>query len=122
MVQRINVEVIARFDLEGSVIPLEILWEDGRTFPIDRVITSQWAASLKAGGQGIRYTVLVGGRQAYLFFENPLWFVECINRSKCTACTEKVYRLTGWVYQTAWILSGKPSKGLPLRTCKEPVP
>ena len=47
---------------------------------------------------------------------------QCINRSKCTACTEKVYSLTGWVYRTAWILSGKPSKGLPLRTCKEPVP
>lgn len=76
MAQRINVEVIARFDLEGCIVPLEIIWEDGRTFSIDRVINSQRAASLKAGGQGIRYTVLVGGRQAYLFFENPLWFVE----------------------------------------------
>ena len=53
---------------------------------------------------------------------SPLSNGFCINRSKCTACTEKVYRLTGWVYRTAWVLSGKPSKGLPLRTCKEPVP
>lgn len=76
MAQRINVEVIARFDLEGCIVPLEIIWEGGRIFPVDRVINSQRAASLKAGGQGTRYTILVGGRQAYLFFENPLWFVE----------------------------------------------
>lgn len=76
MVTRVNVEIIARFDLEGCITPLKIIWEDGRTFTIDRILASQRAASLKAGGQGIRYTILVGGRQAYLFFEDPIWFVE----------------------------------------------
>lgn len=76
MARRVNVEVIARFDLEGYITPLEIIWEDSRHFTIDKVVTSQRAASLKAGGQGIRYTVMVGGRQAYLFFEDPIWFVE----------------------------------------------
>lgn len=76
MAKRINVEVITRFNLDGYITPLEIIWEDGRTYTIDKVITSQRAASLKAGGQGIRYTVSVGGRQAYLFFEDPIWFVE----------------------------------------------
>lgn len=76
MIRRVNVEIVARFDLEGCITPLEIIWEDGRTFAIDKVIASQRAASLKAGGQGTRYTVMIDGRQAYLFYENPIWFVE----------------------------------------------
>ena len=76
MFQRVNVEVIARFDIDGYITPLEIIWTNGRIFTIDKVVTSCRAASLKAGGQGIRYTILVGGRQAYLYFENPIWFVE----------------------------------------------
>ncbi len=34
------------------------------------------AASTKAGGQGIRYTVRVLGRETYLFEEENRWFVE----------------------------------------------
>ena len=75
MTRRVNVEIIARFDLEGCITPLEIIWEDGRAFVIDKVVASQRAASLKAGGQGTRYTVMIGGRQAYLFYENPMWCV-----------------------------------------------
>ncbi|MCB7306082.1 hypothetical protein NE683_18810 [Bariatricus massiliensis] len=76
MSRRINVEVIARFNLEGDITPLQINWEDGQVFKIDRILASRQAASLKAGGQGIRYTIMVGGRQAFLYFENPIWFVE----------------------------------------------
>lgn len=76
MSRRINVEVIARFNLEGDITPLQINWEDGQVFKIDRILASRQAASLKAGGQGIRYTIMVCGRQAFLYFENPIWFVE----------------------------------------------
>ena len=76
MSRRINVEVIARFNLEGDITPLQINWEDGQVFKIDRILAARQAASLKAGGQGIRYTIMVGGRQAFLYFENPIWFVE----------------------------------------------
>ena len=34
------------------------------------------ACSLKTGGTGIRYTVVVEGRSTYLFYEGPRWFVE----------------------------------------------
>lgn len=73
---RINVEVIARFDTEGNITPLAILWADGRKLPIDRVLDARRAASLKAGGVGMRYTVVIYGKQRYLYYEEPLWFVE----------------------------------------------
>ena len=71
-----NVEVIAKFDTAGGITPLMIVWEDGRKLPIDRVTDVRRAASLKAGGVGLRYTVVIYGKQRYLYYEEPLWFVE----------------------------------------------
>ena len=70
------VEVTAKFDVDGTVVPLEIQWEDGTKFEIDRILDIRRAASLKAGGAGIRYTCRILGKQTYLFFEDPAWFVE----------------------------------------------
>lgn len=70
------VEVVAVTDEEGQVTPMEVVWEDGRRFSVDRVLDCRRAHSLKTGGTGLRYTVAVGGRATYLFFEDPRWFVE----------------------------------------------
>ena len=76
MARKVFVEVMARFDTEGKITPLSLLWEDGTVYEIDRVIDVRRAASLKAGGMGIRYTVRINGKQSYLFYEEPKWFVE----------------------------------------------
>ncbi|RHO08850.1 MULTISPECIES: hypothetical protein [Clostridium] len=82
---KVYVDVIAQFNSEGVLIPLSLTWEDGEKFDIDRVTDIRQAAAMKAGGQGDRYTIWIGGRQSYLFFErnhsltgNNLgrWFVE----------------------------------------------
>lgn len=69
-------EIAARFDTEGNITPLSLRWEDGTVYEIDRVTGLRRAASLKAGGMGMRYTVLINGKQRYLFYEEPRWFVE----------------------------------------------
>ena len=76
MARKVFVEVTARFDAEGKITPLSLLWEDGTVYEIDRVLDVRRAASLKAGGMGIRYTVRINGKQSYLFYEEPRWFVE----------------------------------------------
>ena len=76
MARKVFVEVTAKLDTEGRIIPLSLLWEDGTVYEINRVLDVRRAASLKAGGMGIRYTVSIGGRQSYLYFEEPKWFVE----------------------------------------------
>ena len=76
MIRKVYVEVTARFDVEGRITPLCIHWEDGRNYEIDRVLDVRRAASLKAGGQGIRYTVQIKRKTTYLFYESPKWFVE----------------------------------------------
>ena len=67
------VDVVANIDVDGRVTPLSIRWRDGR---IDRVHEAIRRASTRVGGMGIRYLVTVHGRDKYLFFEDPRWFVE----------------------------------------------
>ena len=51
---KINLKVHAEFDIDGSIRPTSIVWEDGRVFAIDRILDIRRAASLKAGGMGMR--------------------------------------------------------------------
>ena len=72
------VDVTAAFFADGRMRPLWITWEDGRRFEVDKVLDCRRAASMKAGGTGIRYTCLICGSRHYLFYEeNYKWFVEC---------------------------------------------
>ena len=64
---KIFVKVRADHLLDGSTRPLMLRSEDGPTLRIDRVLDVREAPSLKAGGQGVRYTCMVQGRQLYLF-------------------------------------------------------
>ena len=59
-----------------EVTPLSLTWEDGTVFEIDKVLDCRRAASLKAGGVGMRYIIQIGKRQSYLYYEDPRWFVE----------------------------------------------
>lgn len=70
------VSVTAKFDPDGNIIPLRINWDDGRSFEIERVTDVRFAASLKAGGAGIRYTCRIKSREKYLFLEENRWFIE----------------------------------------------
>ena len=80
--QKIYVEMYVRFNTDGSMRPVQLKWEDGQTFEIDKVIDVRRAAS-GAGGAGLRYTVKIMGQLRRLFFEDiysdtgwPRWFVE----------------------------------------------
>ena len=56
------VQVIASFDSSGKLIPQAVIWEDGRKYEIDRVSEIKQVASMKVGGQGDRYTIIVNGQ------------------------------------------------------------
>ena len=74
---KLYVDVIAEFTKDGKLRPLWLIWEDGRKYEIDRIKSCQRAASRKAGGVGLRYTIMVQGQERYLYYEeNYHWFVE----------------------------------------------
>ena len=82
---KVYVPVEVAFEEDGRMFPRRVLWEDGRTYTVDRVLDMRPAHAARAGGQGDRYTVRVNGHETYLFFEHApdsggavmgRWFVE----------------------------------------------
>ena len=70
------VKVRADHEIGGRIMPLMFRDEDGEGVRIDQILDIREAPSLKAGGQGIRYTCRVGGRQFFLFHDRDDWFIE----------------------------------------------
>lgn len=74
--RKVYVDVNLDVDKDGNKRPRVITWEDGIKYEVDRVKQICRAASTKVGGCGIRYTVMVCGKETYLFNEDERWFVE----------------------------------------------
>lgn len=72
------IEVAAHFDLQGKILPVMFWWENGKSYSIDKVLDVRRAASLKAGGLGVRYTCRILGKERCLYYDNfdQKWFVE----------------------------------------------
>lgn len=82
---KVYVPVKVVFREDGVMLPRELIWEDGRRYKIDKVTDIRPAPALRAGGQGDRYTIMIEGKQSFLFFERSTnltgnyigrWFVE----------------------------------------------
>ncbi|MBR4691343.1 MAG: hypothetical protein IKP17_01160 [Oscillospiraceae bacterium] len=73
---KVYVAVEADFLPDGRILPKSVTWEDGKKYAIDRIQDIRKAASLKAGGAGIRYTVRIGRATTCLYLEENRWFVE----------------------------------------------
>ena len=85
MSKRKYVKVLTCYREDGLMIPVQIWWEDGQKYKIERVKGPVPAAAQKCGGCGDRYTIYIEGKERYLYFErsselvgNHLgrWFVE----------------------------------------------
>ena len=74
---KVYVDVTAEFSKEGVLTPKSFIWKDGSVYEIQRVKDMRRAASMKAGGVGMRYTCVIEGQDKYLFYEDILCF-KCI--------------------------------------------
>ena len=80
------IDVDVAISASGQMLPRIIHWTDGRKYTISKVKAIVPSPTLKAGGQGDRYTVMLENQERYLFFERPTdsddasmvgrWFVE----------------------------------------------
>ena len=70
------VPVTLDVDKEGAILPRLIWWDNGVIFQIDQILYKCRASSNKVGGGGIRYTVMIRGKESFLFHEGNKWFVE----------------------------------------------
>lgn len=70
------VDMIVQYTEDGKILPLAVRWAEGEIYDIDKIIDVRPAASLKAGGAGIRYTCMMQGHEKYIWLEENRWFVE----------------------------------------------
>ena len=63
-------------DKEGVFYPRLIRWDNGLVFQIEQILYKCRASSKKVGGGGIRYTVMIKGKETFLFRVGEKWFVE----------------------------------------------
>lgn len=57
------VPVLVRFDAEGKMRPVEIEFEEGQTFAVDRILDVRRAACQSVGGVGDRYACQILARR-----------------------------------------------------------
>lgn len=74
--EKIYVGIVSMTNADGSVVPLKLVWEDGRVWDIDRVLDVRPGVARKAGGEGLRYLCRIGHHERELWFSHGLWFVE----------------------------------------------
>ncbi len=54
---------------EGKTIPLSVSWDDGRNFPIDKILHSGIHMPETGGVPVMRYTCMISGQLRYLYQE-----------------------------------------------------
>ena len=59
----------------GALKPVRIYWADGRAFDVSKTLHS---CTSKDDFEGIRYTVLIGSAEKYLYRIGGKWYVEPI--------------------------------------------
>ena len=57
----------------GVVVPQTVAWKNGQMWNIDRVL--HFCVSHDGEYDGIRYTVLVGDEEKYLYRVGHIWYV-----------------------------------------------
>lgn len=77
--RKVCVAVLVSISPDRTKTPVSLTFEDGNTYPIDRVCGKKRAVASKVGGTDICYTIMVRGRQTYLFEDEDQWFLEAKN-------------------------------------------
>lgn len=62
---------------DGLLLPKAVLWKDGRRFEISRVLF--YSASPTGEYEGIRYTVMIGSTEKYIYRVNHKWYVMALS-------------------------------------------
>lgn len=77
------VDVLVRHSTSGKQKPAAILYDDGRTYEIEKGTACFVAKASKIGGEmALRYTIQVLGQETYLYEKEGLFFVEAKVRNQ----------------------------------------
>lgn len=70
---RVPIQVECERDAGGMVMPKTVIWPDGRRFSVSRVLFQSTSPTNEY--EGIRYTVIIGSAEKYIYRVNHEWYV-----------------------------------------------
>ena len=73
--QKVFLTVQCSCDPDGVIIPTRIRWADGRCWKINKVLHTCTASHHEF--KGIRYTIIIGSAEKYLYRDGQQWYVGC---------------------------------------------
>jgi len=79
MFRKVRVGVYLFTSEYGKTTPIALVWEDGRVFKIDKVISVKNCNPKYVGAVSPeQYEIKIGGSVRYLYYENYInkWFIE----------------------------------------------
>ena len=81
--EKLFVNVLCDHHKDGTLRPVRIIWADGRTWDIKR--TLHVAEPVEDEFKGIRYTVLIGSAEKYIYRTGTKWYVEPVRAEEDTS-------------------------------------
>ena len=81
--EKLYVNVRCDHHPDGTLKPRQIIWEDGRTWEIRR--TLHVAEPVEDEFEGIRYTVLIGSAEKYIYRIGTKWYVSPVRTKEDTS-------------------------------------
>ena len=76
IILRKEITVSALMKPSREVLPLSVVWEDGRVFEVDKILDIRPSAGTNGGGMGLRYRVRILGQEKFLYLDGYVWFIE----------------------------------------------
>lgn len=76
------VDMEVAFTKEGAVIPKKIRLKDGRTWTIERLVHTCEEGLESGRNEGIRYTVIIGGVEKYIYERHGRWYVNSAGKEE----------------------------------------
>lgn len=90
--RKVYVEVLAAHQINGECVPMSISFENGVEYKIDRVRSVERVAAVRPT---LRYTVIVEGKQTFLYLEEDVkWFVHLKGQAKTVHITADCCKAT----------------------------
>ena len=73
MLKKIEINVETLLDENGNVVPYRVIWNDGRSWKIDALISRQTSRTNEF--LGVRYTVMLAGKEKNIYRIGSQWYV-----------------------------------------------
>ncbi len=70
---KVSVKVETEINTDGKLVPKAVIWNDGRKFRVSRVLYQSKSPTREY--DGIRYTVIIGNSERYIYKVNKDWYV-----------------------------------------------